>query len=48
LAEAVLAGGYQTKSKDFPNVISACVGKMGDVESVPGQGYRLKKAKGSK
>jgi hypothetical protein len=48
LAEAVLASGYQTKSKDFPNVISACVGKMGSVEHVPGQGYRLKKAKGAK
>jgi hypothetical protein len=48
LAEAVLASGCQTKSKDFPNVISACVGKMANVEHVPGQGYRLKKGKGAK
>ncbi len=48
LAEKVLASGYQTKSKDFTNVIWTAVGKMANVENVLGQGYRLKKGKGSK
>ncbi len=48
LAEKVLASGYQTKSKDFTNVIWGGVGQMPNVENVPGQGYRLKKDKGSK
>jgi hypothetical protein len=46
LAAKVLEAGYQTKSKDFTNVISAGVGKMADVENVPGKGYRLKRGKG--
>ena len=45
LAEKVLASGYQTKSKDFTNVIRVVIGKMGNVENVPGKGYRLKKRK---
>ena len=45
LAEKVLASGYQTKSKDFLNVIWVGVGKMDNVENVPGKGYRLKKGK---
>jgi hypothetical protein len=44
LAEKVLATGYKSKSKDFINVIWAGVGKMDNVENVPGKGYRLKKA----
>ena len=43
LAEKVLATGYKTKSKDFINVIWAGVGKMDNVENVPGKGYRLKR-----
>jgi TolA-binding protein len=45
LAEKVLASGYQTKSKNFTNVIWSGVGKMDNVENVPGKGYRLKKGK---
>jgi hypothetical protein len=45
LAEKVLASGYQTKSKNFLNVIWVGVGKMDNVENVPGKGYRLKKGK---
>jgi len=45
LADKVLASGYQTKSKDFLNVIWVGVGKMDNVENVPGKGYRLKKGK---
>ena len=45
LAEKVLASGYQTKSKNFTNVIWSGVGKMDNVENVPGKGYRLKKVK---
>jgi hypothetical protein len=48
LAEKVLASGYQTKSKDFTNLIWTGVGKMANVENVPGQGYRLKMGKGTK
>ena len=36
LAEKVLASGYQTKSKDFMNVLWVGVGKMDNVENVPG------------
>ncbi len=43
LADKVLATGYKSKSKDFINVIWAGVGKMDNVENVPGKGYRLKK-----
>ena len=45
LAEKVLASGYQTKSKNFTDVIWVGVGKMDNVENVPGKGYRLKKGK---
>jgi hypothetical protein len=45
LAEKVLASGYQTRSKDFLNVIWVGVGKMDNVENVPGKGYRLIKGK---
>jgi TolA-binding protein len=45
LAAKVLASGYQTKSKSFTDVIWAGVGKMKNVENVPGKGYRLKKGK---
>jgi hypothetical protein len=47
LGAKVLATGYQTKSKDFTNVIWVAVAKMKNVENVAGRGYRLKKAKKS-
>jgi hypothetical protein len=47
LAAKVLATGYQTKSKDFTNVIWVAVAKMDNVENVSGRGYRLKKGKKS-
>ena len=47
LAEKVLALGYQSKSKDFINVLWTGIGKMDNVEHVKGQGYRLKKGKTS-
>jgi hypothetical protein len=47
LATKVLATGYQTKSKDFTNVIWVAVAKMDNVENVSGRGYRLKKGKKS-
>jgi hypothetical protein len=43
LAEQVLAGGYQTKSTNFVEVVWAMLVKMDNVENVPGQGYLLKK-----
>jgi hypothetical protein len=46
LAAQVKAAGYRTKSKDFVNVIWVAIGKLDNVENVPGQGYRLKRGKG--
>jgi hypothetical protein len=43
LAEQAKAKGYVTKSKDLTNVMWAMLGKMDNVENVPGEGYRLKK-----
>jgi hypothetical protein len=43
LAKQAMASGYQTKSKDFTNVIWVAVSKLPNVENVPGKGYRLKK-----
>jgi hypothetical protein len=43
LAKQVMASGYQTKSKDFTNVIWVAVSKLPNVENVPGRGYRVKK-----
>jgi hypothetical protein len=43
LAKQAKASGYQTKSKDFTNVIWVAVSKLPNVENVPGKGYRLKK-----
>jgi hypothetical protein len=45
LAQRVLATGYQTKSKDFKNVIWVGIGNIDNVELVPGKGYRLRKGK---
>jgi hypothetical protein len=42
LAQQVLATGYKSESKDFTNVIWVGLGKMDNVERVPGKGYRLK------
>ena len=47
LAAKVLATGYQTKSKDFTNVIWVAVSKLDNVENIAGRGYRLKKKKKS-
>jgi hypothetical protein len=41
----VLATGYQTRSKDFTNVIWVAVSKLDNVENIAGRGYRLKKRK---
>jgi hypothetical protein len=46
LAEKVLASGYETTSKSFTDIIWDSVGKMENVENVPGKGYRLKKSRG--
>ena len=35
--------GWVTKSKDPKNVLWVMLGKMDDLENVPGEGYRLKK-----
>ena len=43
LAEQVLATGYETKSKDFKNVIWVGIGKMKNIKRIPGKGYQLKK-----
>jgi hypothetical protein len=43
LAEQALATGYQTESKDFVNVVWVALGKLDEVENIPGQGYRMKK-----
>jgi DNA repair exonuclease SbcCD ATPase subunit len=45
LAAQVLQTGYETKSKDFKNVIWVSVGKMKNIQRVAGKGYALKKAK---
>jgi hypothetical protein len=47
LGARVLATGYQTRSKDFTNVIWVAVSKLDNVENVAGRGYRLKKKKKS-
>ena len=43
LAAQALAAGYQTRSKNFTDVVWTALGQMDDVENVPGQGWRLKK-----
>src|ERR1019366_8757460 len=45
LADKVIAAGYQTKSKDFKNVVWVIAGGMDNVENVKGEGYRLKAGK---
>jgi hypothetical protein len=45
LASQVLASGYRTKSKDFIEVVWVGLGKMNNVENVPGAGWRLKQRK---
>jgi hypothetical protein len=45
LATRVLRTGYKTESKDFTNLIWSGIGKMANIENVPGKGYRLKKGK---
>ena len=41
LADQAHAGGYESKSKDFRNVVWTTLGKM-NVEKVPDKGFRLK------
>jgi hypothetical protein len=43
LAEQVLATGYQTRSKDFTDVVWTALGQLDNVENVKGQGWRLKR-----
>jgi len=45
LAAAALKAGYQTTSKRLADSVWVAVGHMNNVENIPGQGYRLKKAK---
>jgi hypothetical protein len=45
LADQVLASGYQTKSKDFKNVIWVGIGNLDNVENIRGKGYRLRAGK---
>ena len=45
LADQVLASGYQTKSKDFKNVIWLGIGNLDNVENIRGKGYRLRAGK---
>jgi hypothetical protein len=45
LADGVTQSGYKSKSKDLKNVIWVSIGKLANVERVPGEGYRLKKGK---
>jgi hypothetical protein len=45
LADRAKASGYKTKSRDFTNVVWVAVSKLNNVENIPGEGYRLKKAK---
>jgi hypothetical protein len=47
LAESVMENGYESKSKDFINVIYSSLGKLPSIERVSGKGYRLKKGKGT-
>jgi hypothetical protein len=46
LAQLILATGYKTHSKDFASVVSVALTKMTNLERIPGQGYRLKQARG--
>jgi len=43
LAELALANGYQTKSKDFIEVVWVTLGHMDNIKNVAGKGYVLKK-----
>src|SRR5207248_3306518 len=45
VAKRVLASGYRTKSKDFREVMWVTLGKLKNVENVPGVGWRLKRGK---
>jgi hypothetical protein len=43
LAEQAKAEGYETRSENFTNVVWVMLGKMENVENVPGEGYRLRR-----
>jgi hypothetical protein len=45
LAKRVLNSGYKTTSQNFTDVVWAMLPNMDNVEHVPNQGYRLKKAR---
>jgi len=46
LAEQALAQDYKTKSKNFLDVIYVTLGKMDNIDKIPGKGYCLKKTQG--
>jgi len=41
LTERILAGGYQTVSTDFANVLGVALKKLENVKRIPGEGYLL-------
>lgn len=43
IAASILAGGYKTTSRDFPNIVKKQLSEMDDVTHTRGQGYKLKK-----
>ncbi len=43
VARRAQQAGYQSKSKDFTNLVWVTLGKMENVQNIRGQGYRLKK-----
>jgi hypothetical protein len=43
LGQQVLASGYQTRSNDFTNVVWVALGKLPNVQNLPGKGWRLKR-----
>jgi hypothetical protein len=43
LTGLVLTTGYASKSENFANVVQVTLGKMDNVERVPGKGYRLRR-----
>jgi hypothetical protein len=43
MADAALASGYKTKSKNFMDVMWVVLGNMNNIKKVPGQGYALKR-----
>jgi hypothetical protein len=44
MADAALASGYKTKSKNFMDVMWVVLGTMDNIKKVPGEGYALKRS----